>query len=97
MKRKIIIRKYLTEDNHIEVYLEEVSGNRSDKLCAVFKRIMDVMLLIYTSIFITIPFAIFLCCTAYMERGYKGYGGEWVFIMVIFLIIIKIIKNLKKG
>lgn len=98
MKNRIVVeRKYLTEDARTEVYLEEVTENGREKLYLILKKVMEAMYLVYAGILITIPFAVFLCCLAYMERGYQGYGGEWVLVMIIFLVIIKIVEHLRKG
>lgn len=81
-----IVRKYpcFVEDSMVRVYL--FSPKPENRF---FKKAMRFLFRLCMSAIITYLFALFIIEQAFSERGYVAYGGELLFIPVVFLIIFK--------
>lgn len=77
----------IAEDSEVRLYLSPMRNrgteNREDssieKAAVMFINIFFAFSVAYFASLWAIP-------VAYMERGYKAYGGEWLFIMAVFAV-----------
>lgn len=86
--------KYITEDSEIRVYMSVVREGTWTKTKRILRKAVGVTIKLLSAAAITIPFGIYFVNLAYMERGYRAYGGEWLLIMLIFYATYKLMETL---
>lgn len=89
--------KYITEDSEVRIYLSKMQECRYSKIKRAYKKILDLIIKLFISVTVTIPFGTWAIRHAYIERGYVAYGGEYLFIMLVFFIIYKVLGFKFKG
>lgn len=92
--------QYITEDSEVGVYLPAVQKERQVP-GPFFKKAILVVLKLALSALLTFPYAVWSIEYAFLQRGYKAYGGEYLFIpfvfYVTFLILGGFIKLANRG
>lgn len=88
----VLERKHISQDSKGRVRLPQLRKILEvKKIKKAFKRFFrKVMILAFkllASAAITLPFAIWAIEDAYIERGYKAYGGEYLFIAMFFYLV----------
>lgn len=86
----VLEREYLTEDSKVRVYLSLVQGKKKETITD--KAIVIVLELFY-SMAVTYFIGSWAIAWAYAERGYKAYGGEYLLIVMIFLLSFHIARK----
>lgn len=77
-------RKRNSKDTKDGLYMPEVrKGFKVKRFC---NKVIFLIFKILVSTAITFPCAIWAIEYAYIERGYKAYGGEYLFIAMVFYI-----------
>lgn len=51
----------------------------------IISKIKTYLIKIWMSLLLAIPLALLLIQLAYLERGYWGIGGEWLFITILLI------------
>lgn len=93
--KKVQIKEYpcFAEDSMVRVYLFDLKPENR-----FFKKTMWFFLRLCGSAALTYLFALWLIEQAFLERGYCAYGGEILFIPLVFLIIFKLLgRKLEKN
>lgn len=87
----------LTEDSKVRIYLSEV---RSKKKETWFEKIVIAFLEVFYSLTATYFVGKWAIASAYAERGYKAYGGEYILIAFVlagsFALIHTFFKNYRR-
>lgn len=92
--RLIVERKCIAEDSEVRLYLSPVWECAWIKAKRILQKAAGVTIKLLAATAITIPFGIYFVNLAYMERGYRAYGGEWLLIMLIFYAAYKLMETL---
>lgn len=85
-----IVKEYpcFTEDSMVRVYLfSRKPENR------IFKKTVRFLFRLCGSALLTYLFTLWIIEQAFLERGYVAYGGELLFIPLIFYIIFKFLNQ----
>lgn len=61
-----------------------------------FRKALILVFKLLVSTAITFPYAIWAVEYAYIERGYKAYGGEFLFIAMVFYLVCWVVGALLK-
>lgn len=85
--------QYLTEDSKVRIYLSEV---RSKKEETVFEKVMVVFLSLFYSFASSYFVGKWAIACAYAKRGYKAYGGEYLLIMLTFVLSYRFVRKFFK-
>lgn len=83
----IVECEYVTEDSKVRLCLSQVQKLRNPVLRIISKRASIIAAKLVLSGAITTPLAAWAMIYAFLERGYKAYGGEYLFILVVFCLI----------
>lgn len=78
--------KFLTADVQVLVYL-----SAAEPKVSILDRIMLLAVKGFFSFSVSYFASIWITRQAYAERGYKAYGGEYILILVVFLIAYRIV------
>lgn len=77
----------ITEDSKVRVYLSEVRSEEKKRTRkTLFDKAMIVILELFYSLTITYFAGSWAIDYAYRERGYRAVGGEYLFILMVFVI-----------
>lgn len=76
--------KYITEDSKGRLYLSQVQEVRNPAARLFQKKAAVVAAKLVLSAALTVPVASCAVIAAYLERGYMAYGGEYLFILMVF-------------
>lgn len=79
--------EYISEDSKGRLYLSQMQEIRNPAVRIFSKKASMTAAKLILSGALTAPFAIWSIIYAFLERGYKAYGGEYLFIIMIFLAV----------
>lgn len=96
----LVEREHPADNPKVRIYLSLVRESFWkdavwSKIKGCCKWVIHMIFRIFISLVITLPFGIWAINDAYLERGYLAYGGEYLFIIVVFLAVYNILR-LKK-
>lgn len=77
--------QYISEDTKVRLYLSQVREVRNPVARLLQKKAAAAIARLVLSGALTAPFAAWSIIYAFLERGYKAYGGEYLFIIMVFL------------
>lgn len=80
----IVECEYLTEDSKVRLYLSQVQEIRNPAARIFQKKASLIAAKLILSMILTAPAAAWSIIYAFIERGYKDYGGEYLFILTVF-------------
>ena len=83
-------------DPKVRVYLSEVRKITWTQIKKVCNQAFVLIFRILVSIAITFIFGIWAIECAYLDRGYRAYGGECLLIVLVFFIAFKV-SDFKKN
>lgn len=83
--------QYITEDSEVGVYLPAVQKIKKPEPESFFRKAFLVVLRLALSALLTFPYAVWSIEYAFLQRGYKAYGGEYLFIPFVFYVIFLIL------
>lgn len=76
--------EYISEDSKGRLYLSQVQKTRNPAARLFQKKAAVVAAKLVLSAALTVPVASCAVIAAYLERGYMAYGGEYLFILMVF-------------
>lgn len=79
--------EYISEDSKDRLYLSQVQEVRNPAVRMRSKKASVIAAKLILSGALTAPPAAWSVIYAFLERGYKAYGGEYLFIIMVFLAI----------
>lgn len=79
--------EYISEDSKDRLYLSQVQEVRNPAVRMRSKNASVIAAKLILSGALTAPPAAWSVIYAFLERGYKAYGGEYLFIIMVFLAI----------
>ena len=79
--------EYISEDSKDRLYLSQVQEVRNLAVRMRSKNASVIAAKLILSGALTAPPAAWSVIYAFLERGYKAYGGEYLFIIMVFLAI----------
>lgn len=79
--------EYISEDSKGRVYLSQVREVRNPAGRIRSKKASVIVAKLILSGVLTAPPAAWAVIYAFLERGYKAYGGEYLFIIMVFLAV----------
>lgn len=80
----IVECEYISEDSKDRLYLSQVRKIRNPAARIFAERASRTIARLILSCGLTAPFAAWAVVYAFLERGYKAYGGEYLFILMVF-------------
>lgn len=83
----IVECEYISEDSKGRLYLSKVQEVRNPAVRMRSKKAAMAAARLILSSALTAPFATWSVIYAFLERGYKAYGGEYLFIIMVFLAV----------
>lgn len=83
----IVECEYISEDSKGRLYLSQVQEVRNPVVRIFSKKALMIVARLILSGTLTAPFAVWSIIYAFLERGYKAYGGEYLFIIMVFLAV----------
>lgn len=83
-------------DPKVRIYLSGLRESRWPKVKKACQKACIIVAKILTAAALTFPIAIWSVRSAYLERGYRAYGGEWLLIIMVYLLCYKILGFLLK-
>lgn len=83
----IVECEYISEDSKGRLYLSQVQEVRNPAVRTRSKKAEMIAVRLILSGTLTAPFAVWSIIYAFLERGYKAYGGEYLFIIMVFLAV----------
>ena len=75
------------EDSKDRLYLSQVQKTRNPAARMRSTKASVITAKLILSGVMTAPFAAWSIIYAFLERGYKAYGGEYLFIIMVFLAV----------
>lgn len=79
--------EYISEGSKGRLYLSQVQEVRNPAARMHSKKASVIMAKLILSGVLTAPPAAWSVIYAFLERGYKAYGGEYLFIIMVFLAV----------
>lgn len=79
--------EYISEDSKGRLYLSQVQEVRNPAVRMRLTRASVIAAKLILSGALTAPPAAWSVIYAFLERGYKAYGGEYLFIIMVFLAV----------
>lgn len=79
--------EYVSEDSKGRLYLSQVQEVRNPAVRMRSKKASVITAKLILSGVLTAPPAAWSVIYAFLERGYKAYGGEYLFIIMVFLAV----------
>ncbi len=79
--------EYISEDSKGRLYLSQVQEVRNPAARMRSEKVSVITAKLILSGVMTAPFAAWSIIYAFLERGYKAYGGEYLFIIMVFLAV----------
>lgn len=79
--------EYISEDSKGRLYLSQVQEVRNPAVRMYSKKASVISAKLILSGVLTAPPAAWSVIYAFLERGYKAYGGEYLFIIMVFLAV----------
>ena len=79
--------EYISEDSKGRLYLSQVQEVRNPAVRMRSKKASVIAAKLILSGALTAPPAAWSIIYAFLERGYKAYGGEYLFIIIVFLAV----------
>ena len=79
--------EYISENSKDRLYLSQVQEVRNPAVRMRSKNASVIAAKLILSGALTAPPAAWSVIYAFLERGYKAYGGEYLFIIMVFLAI----------
>lgn len=79
--------EYISENSRGRLYLSQVQEVRNPAVRMRSKNASVIAAKLILSGALTAPPAAWSVIYAFLERGYKAYGGEYLFIIMVFLAI----------
>ena len=79
--------EYISEDSKGRLYLSQVQEVRNPAVRMRSKKASVITAKLILSGVLTAPPAAWSVIYAFLERGYKAYGGEYLFIIMVFLAV----------
>lgn len=79
--------EYISEDSKGRLYLSQVQEVRNPAVRMRSKKASVIAAKLILSGALTAPPAAWSIIYAFLERGYKAYGGEYIFIIIVFLVV----------
>lgn len=76
--------EYISENSRGRLYLSQVQKIRNPAARLFQKKAAVVAAKLILSVALTVPAASCAVIAAYLERGYMAYGGEYLFILMVF-------------
>lgn len=76
--------EYISENSRDRLYLSQVQEIRNPAARLFQKKAAVVAAKLILSVALTVPAASCAVIAAYLERGYMAYGGEYLFILMVF-------------
>ena len=76
--------EYISENSRDRLYLSQVQEIRNPAARLFRKKAAVVAAKLILSVALTVPAASCAVIAAYLERGYMAYGGEYLFILMVF-------------
>ena len=76
--------EYISENSRDRLYLSQVQKIRNPAARLFQKKAAVVAAKLILSVALTVPAASCAVIAAYLERGYMAYGGEYLFILMVF-------------
>ncbi|KAI4450599.1 hypothetical protein C823_005136 [Eubacterium plexicaudatum ASF492] len=83
----IVECEYISEDSKGRLYLSQVQEVRNPAVRMRSTRASVIAAKLILSGALTAPPAAWSVIYAFLERGYKAYGGEYLFIIMFFLVV----------
>lgn len=95
----IVEHKYITEDSETRIYLSKVRESKWPAVKRICKKLISTIHQLLLAAIVTLPFGIWSIRYAYHERGYKAYGGEYLFMVLVYYMTLKVLNILfeRKG
>lgn len=84
------------EDPKIRLFLPEVHKSRWPKVKNACQKALITAVKLLAAAAITSPFALWSVRSAYLERGYQAYGGEWLLIILCWILCFKLLGKFLK-
>lgn len=78
-------------DSKVRIYLSGLRESRWSKVKKACQKACIIVARILTAAALTFPIAIWSVRYAYLERGYRAYGGEWLLIIMVYLLCYKML------
>lgn len=79
--------EYISEDSKGRLYLSQVQEVRNPAVRMYSKKASVISAKLILSGVLSAPPAAWSVIYAFLERGYKAYGGEYLFIIMVFLAV----------
>ncbi len=79
--------EYISENSRDRLYLSQVQEVRNPAVRMYSKKASVISAKLILSGVLTAPPAAWSVIYAFLERGYKAYGGEYLFIIMVFLAV----------
>ena len=76
--------EYISENSRDRLYLSQVQKIRNPAARLFQKKAAVIAAKMILSAALTVPAASCAIIAAYIERGYMAYGGEYLFILMVF-------------
>ena len=76
--------EYISENSRGWLYVSQVQKIRTPAARLFQKKAAVVAAKLILSVALTVPAASCAVIAAYLERGYMAYGGEYLFILMVF-------------
>ena len=80
----IVECEYISEDSKGRLYLSQVQEIRNPAARLFQKKASAIAAKLILSMILTAPVAAWSIIYAFIERGYRDYGGEYLFILTVF-------------
>ena len=81
--------QYITEDSKVVVYLSQLKRSWMPVVRRLVKKVGKVIFRVLVAALVTFLYAAWEIDQAYLRRGYKAYGGEYIVIPFVFYLAIK--------
>lgn len=85
------------DNSKVRIYLPGMRKNRWSKIKKACQKAFGIGIMMLTAAAITSPIALWFIRSAYLERGYHAYGGEWLLIVIVYLLCFKMLGVLLKN
>lgn len=79
--------EYISENSRDRLYLSQVQEVRNPAVRMYSKKASVISAKLILSGVLSAPPAAWSVIYAFLERGYKAYGGEYLFIIMVFLAV----------
>lgn len=79
--------EYDSENSRVRLYLSQVQKIRNPAAGMFQKKASAVAAKLVLSVVLTVPAAAWAVISAFLERGYRAYGGECMFIFMVFVAV----------